>query len=170
MKYVVDTSAFLAGSKYDVYEKQYFQTYWENFDKLINSGIIVSTESVYDELIVKDDEMAEWAKTNKNMFKEIDGNILEYGNFLSKEFPTWYKIGTTKENWADPEVIAYAKLNNMILVTQEAWNSNAKADKKIKIPTICSQIGAYCHIRDKYDENINNHKSFQCIDLLELIK
>ncbi len=47
---------------------------------------------------------------------------------------------------------------------------NAKSDLKFKIPTICSRMGAYCHIRDKYDEGIKDHVGFQCIDFLELIK
>ena len=69
MKYVVDTSAILAGSQYDFYEKKYFQEHWKNFDNLVDEGVIVSTESVYHELIAKDDDMADWAETNKYMFK-----------------------------------------------------------------------------------------------------
>ena len=93
------------------------------------------------------------------------------GNFLSRKFPNWYEKGhTSKKNWADPEVISYAKIKDISLVTQEAWNANAISDIRFKIPTICSKIGAYCHIRDKYDEDIKNYEGFKCIDFLELIK
>ncbi|MDR0913078.1 MAG: DUF4411 family protein [Methanobrevibacter sp.] len=90
MKYVIDTSAILAGSQYEVYEKQYFNEHWKNFDKLIDEGILISTKSVYMELIAKDDDMSDWAKTKINMFKEIDDKVLEYG-ILYSDFYKKYK-------------------------------------------------------------------------------
>ncbi|WP_263640792.1 DUF4411 family protein [Methanobrevibacter arboriphilus] len=95
MKYVVDTSAILAGSQYDFYEKKYFQTHWKNFDNLINNGTIVSTESVYKELIAKDDSMADWAKDKKYMFqKKLIMMFLKWEIIFQENFP----IGIKKRN------------------------------------------------------------------------
>ena len=170
MKYVVDTSAILAGSKYDHYEKAYFSQYWENFDDKIKKGIIISTERVYKEIEEKDDFITEWAKDNIKMFQMPSDEVLETVASLHNRFPNWYKVNKMKKNWADSQVIAFAKCYDMALVTQEGWNWRAESDKKFKIPTICSKIGAYCHIRDRKEPKIENPKGFQCIDLLELIK
>lgn len=170
MKYVIDTSAILAGSKYDLYEKEYFSHYWQNFDEKVKNGLIVSTERVYKEIEAKDDEITEWANNNMEMFQMPSTEVFNTVAKLHKMFPNWYKVNKRKKNWADSQVIAFAKCNGLVLVTQEGWNWKAEADKKFKIPTICSKIGAYCHIRDKKEPNIANPNGFQCIDLLELIK
>jgi hypothetical protein len=170
MKYIVDTSAILAGSKYDRYEKEYFGHYWENFDKRIQEGVIASTELVYREIIEKDDSMKDWAKKNKNMFKRPSQEILDVVATLHSKFPNWYKLNKSKKNWADSQVIAFAKYYDIVLVTQEGWNFDSTKERRFKIPTICSKCGALCHILDKKNDGIEDHNSFQCIDLLELIK
>lgn len=170
MKYIVDTSAILAGSKYDRYEKEFFIPYWDNFDDRVQRGIIVSTERVYKELIEKDDSMKDWADQNSDMFEIPSQDILDVVEALHTQFPNWYDLNKEKENWADSQVIAFAKHHDIVLVTQEGWNWNAISDRKYKIPTICSESGAYCHIGNRKDPEIDNHDGFQCIDLLELIK
>ncbi|KZX16114.1 DUF4411 family protein [Methanobrevibacter filiformis] len=169
MKYVVDTSTILAGSQYETYEKEFFPNHWGNFNKLIQEEIIVSTPAVQKEIYARDDKFTTWAKENKNMFIPLSQEVIERGNELSKRFPLWYKTGENKKHWADPEIIAFAKINNIILVTQENWNSESTKEEKYKIPTICEKIGAKCHIKDNFHENVKV-KGFQCIDLLELIK
>jgi len=56
-----------------------------------------------------------------------------------------------KYTWADPELIAYAKANNLILVTQEKYGEPDK-EENYKIPRICLDFDV------------------KCIDFLELIK
>jgi hypothetical protein len=170
MKYVVDTSAILAGSKYDQYEKEYFLHYWENFDKKVQDGIIVSTERVFKEIEVKDDIITEWANNNEKMFQTPSTPVFNIVASLHRRFPDWYQKNKKKKNWADSQVIAFAKYHDLILVTQEGWNWKAKSNGKFKIPTICSNMGALCHIGEKKDSGIEKHNGFQCIDMLELIK
>ncbi|MDR3223212.1 MAG: DUF4411 family protein [Methanobrevibacter sp.] len=157
MKYLVDTSTILLGSKYETYERKYFPKYWNNFDILIHEGEIVSTKAVYNELIAKDDDFKSWANENKNIFHTPGPEVLICGNKLSQKFPNWYQTGMIKQNWADPELIAFAKIHDLVLVTQEKWNNGTKTKKEnYKIPTICEKIGAKCHIGDKFHENIEN--------------
>jgi hypothetical protein len=170
VKYIVDTSAILAGAEYGLYEKKYFTPYWDNFDKKVQEGLIASTEQVYNELVAKDDKINEWAEKNKKMFLKPSPKIFQVAAKLHKKFPNWYDKNKEKKNWADSQVIAFAKYHNAILVTQEGWNWKAQSDRKYKIPTICSKSGAYCHIGEKFDPEIKKYDGFQCIDFLELIK
>lgn len=170
MKYVIDSSAILAGAEFGNYEKEYFNHYWENLDKKIQNGIIVSTERVYNEILNKDDDISIWARENRSIFQIPSPDVLKLVGALHKTFPKWYGKNKNKENWADSQIIAFAKHHNIVLVTQEGWNWNAKSDKKFKIPTICSKLGACCHIGQKFDPGIGKNKGFQCIDFLELIK
>lgn len=170
MMYIVDTSAILAGSKYDRYEKEFFSPYWDNFDDRVQRGIITSTERVYKELIEKDDSLKDWAYQYRGMFEMPSQEILDIVEDLHSNFPNWYDLNKENENWADSQVIAFAKHHDVVLVTQEGWNWNATSDRRYKIPTICSKSGAYCHIGNRKDSEIDGHDGFQCIDLLELIK
>lgn len=170
MKYIIDSSAILAGAEYGFYEKEYFTTYWTNFDKKIQEGIIGSTERVYNELIAKDDNISNWAERNKKIFQIPSQDVLNVVSKLHTRFPRWYKRNKKKKNWADSQIISFAKYHDIVVVTQEPWNWDSTKEKNYKIPTICSKIGAYCHIRDKADPEIEGHNGFQCIDFLELIK
>ena len=51
-----------------------------------------------------------------------------------------------------PELIAFSKAHDLVLVTQEKCNINATEEKNYKIPTICYKYGV------------------ECINFLELIK
>lgn len=171
MKYVVDTSAILAGSKFEPYEKEFFAPYWEKFEEKIKKGTIVSTDLVYKEIKEKDDIMTEWADNNNEMFKTPSNNVLQTVSNLHRRFPIWYQFNVeNKKIWADAQVIAFAKYYKIVLVTQEAWNKESEKEQNFRIPTICSRSGALCHIKNQVDHGIKNHNGFQCIDFLELIK
>jgi hypothetical protein len=130
-KYIFDTGPFIDLKNYpgDV-----FTSLWENFTQMINDGEILSSSEVFRELEDYDDEIANWAKQNKNVFikptleeqTEVQ-RILEKHPDLVKE-----EAILLGKPYADPFVIAQAKLHNCVLVHNEKFKPNAH-----KIPNVC---------------------------------
>lgn len=170
-KYVVDTSVILRRAPHQYYDEESFPIHWSNFDKLIECGDIISTDLVKNELLKKDDNLKDWVEKYNYMFKELDSNVVFVLNELSNMFKGWYEFNS-KKYAADPEVIAMAKAYNLVLVTQESYNGNAKSEKNFKIPTICEKIGAQCIINDMHNSYVHNKENFdfECICFSELIK
>lgn len=151
-KYVIDTCSFLEGSLGRNYEKEYFPIHWMNFDLKVDDGVIVSTSLVYKELQEQDDYIFNWADQRKHIFKPPLQNVQKELRNLFGKFQRWTIHNNRKKTtWADPELIAYAKAKNVVLVTQEAFNNPSK-EENYGIPRICLDFGV------------------ECINFLELIK
>lgn len=171
-QYVIDSSIIIRRSKHQVYELDSFPYHWKNFDDKIQEGKFISIPTVQKEIFEKDKSAVPWTKKNDILFNGNmnDSSVVKELNDLSANFPVWYKEGNKKKRWADPELIAFAKANGLVLVTCESWNYTSTKEKKFKIPTICSKIGAYCKIRNECSQDVENSFPFQCIDFIELIK
>jgi hypothetical protein len=171
-KYVVDSSVILRRTKHDIYEHESFPIHWDNFDKLIQEGIIISVPLVKDEINNHPKrKLLDWPKLNDLIFQNLDDNVVNASNILSSRFEEWYEFNKEEDKpWADPQLIAFAMAYNIALVTQEGWNPNATEEHNYKIPTICSKLGAYCRINNKESEDVDQTTPFQCIDFFELIK
>jgi Domain of unknown function (DUF4411) len=131
-KYIFDSGPFIDLKNYpgDV-----FSSLWENFMQMINDGEIISSSEVFRELEDYDDEIAAWAKLNKNVFikptleEQVQvQKILEKHPDLVKE-----EAILLGKPYADPFVIAQAKMHNCVLVHSEKFKPNAH-----KIPNVCS--------------------------------
>jgi hypothetical protein len=130
-KYIFDSGPFIDLKNYpgDV-----FTTLWDNFVSMINNGEILSSSEVLRELEDYDDEIAQWAKTNKKIFiKPTIEEQLEVQKILAIH-PDLVKEEAILlgKPYADPFVIAQAKLYNCALVHSEKYKPNAH-----KIPNVC---------------------------------
>lgn len=168
-KYVVDSSAIIRRSKYQCYDKDAFKNHWRNFDQMIQDGIIVSTIQVELEIQAKNFEALQWAEDNNVMFQSLTSLATDEYNQLAIDFDEWFNGPQSKFPWADPEIIAFAKAHDLVVVTMEKWNCKTEIQNH-RIPTICQKLGAYVHIRDEHSKNVDINTPFQCIDLLEFFK
>ena len=147
-QYVIDSSVIIrrsVGQKFDI---DSFPLYWENFEDKIQEGIFVSVPSVKKEIYEKNKSALRWSKENNIMFKVdmSDSKVTTNYQDLSAKFPIWFSEGIKKTTpWADPELIAFAMANDIILVTCEKCNIDSE-EQNHKIPTICYKLGAFCHI------------------------
>lgn len=139
-KYTIDTSALLAlmnpGEKY---EKETFRRLWQDVCALCDKGKIVSHVEVHKEIKdggVKD--QISWAKKYKIIFYKYDlpaeGKIIQDIGSRGANFVHFLEQGKQKSTHADPWLVAQAKLNNLILITEES-------PKKSSIPVVCLDIG-----------------------------
>ncbi len=107
---------------------------------------------VFDEIYRGGDALSEWVHSRKNspLFREISENVqIEYVEIINyaQNHPTFsqsqkaFFLGE-----GDPFIIAHAKVENAVVVTQEVLVPDNSS--KVKIPNICNQFGvSYYHNR-----------------------
>ena len=142
MAYVFDTSSFIVMGHY--YPEQ-FPKFWEKFDQAVEIGKIISVREVRRELDINaaEDHLVEWIKLHRDIFATPDPAVTRFVNeiFLVAHFkvslPDRTRLGNTP--FADPFVIAQAKVMNYCVVTQEHERPRAA-----KIPNICQHFGVDC--------------------------
>lgn len=171
-KYVVDTSMLLRRNEHGLYDEKAFPVQWQNFDKLVEEGLIVSIDCVERELTRFDyEDYKEWINNHKYIFKKLNSGAFKIVDDINQRFPKLSKENNRKKSIADIPLVAYAKYNKFTLVTQETYNYHEDmAEKKIRIPTLCELEGAKCTMESC--NNLNNEENyiFECIDFIELIK
>jgi hypothetical protein len=138
--YVFDTNSLSV--LFDNFYLDRFPSLWEKFDELLLSGRIISVREVYNEIMrrYRDTRQVEWAKDHREFFvqpsveeMQFVGKIFDVPHFRNLIRKRETLVGTPV---ADPFLIAKAKVENRLLVTQESLKPNAA-----KIPNICDHFG-----------------------------
>ena len=140
-KYTIDTSSLLAmmnaGEKYD---KEVFKKLWTDFESLCDAGKVVSHVEVQKE--IRDGGIAEqtaWVKSYKQIFQKYnlpaEENVIRDIGSRGGYFVSFLQQQKSKSVHADPWLVAQAKVENLVVITEEAVNSPKK------IPQICTAIG-----------------------------
>jgi len=144
--YVIDTCSLTALRR--VYPEDVFPGVWDKLDKIAESGLLISTEEVYEELKVQEDVVFQWAKNHSTIFQPLDEiTQREVKNILARH-PDLIDLKKKKSS-ADPFLIACAKVNSCAVVTEER---SSGAALRPKIPDVC-----------RYERIV-------CISLLELFR
>lgn len=137
-KYVFDSNIFM-----NLQRRQPIDIYpslWNKLGELMTSGIIISSQEVYDEIAVGGDELEKWAKSRKEYFLPSDVAIQSEVRTILQNYRGLVE-GGKKKNSADPFVIALAKENQCTLVTEEKRNGNKDTPK---IPDVCDEYAIKC--------------------------
>ena len=142
MTYVFDTNCFIVIGHY--YPKQ-FPSFWEEFNQAVEVGKIISVREVLRELDrnAAEDHLVDWIKLHKHIFAtpsaaemRFTGQIFSVPHF-QVSLPDRTRLG--KNPFADPFIIALAKVMNYCVVTQESEKPHAA-----KIPNICEHFDVDC--------------------------
>lgn len=139
MKYSFDTSAFLNPWNRD-YPPDIFGSLWEGFDDLIQSGRLLATEEVLEELRRKDDEMYRWALDRRQMFVPLHGLIQQAVIGILAEYPRLIDNRRNRSG-ADPFVIALAQVEDCTVVTCETRTNSLI---RPHIPDVCDALNIRC--------------------------
>lgn len=140
-KYTIDTSSLLAmmnaGEKYD---KEVFKKLWADFQALCDAGKVISHTEVQKE--IKDGGMKDqivWTKLYKHIFQKYnlpaEEDVIRDIGSKGGHFVSFLQQQKSKSVHADPWLVAQAKVENLILITEEAVNSPKK------IPQVCIAMG-----------------------------
>jgi hypothetical protein len=135
VKYVLDANVFINMQRHHPYDV--FESLWIKVANLIDDGIAISCDEVFDELSIGNDYLLEWAKQRKEAFILSGPDIQILVRDILRNFPTLV-TGSRRANGADPFVIALAKIKNCTLVSDE---SRAGVGQPAKIPNVCETYG-----------------------------
>ncbi len=135
-KYCLDTNVFIEGwNRY--YSMDLCPEYWVILDKLAKEGRIFSPIEVKREIDKSDDGLSKWIKTRHYIFRDID---MEVQKCLRKIMASHSRLvdSIKQRSIADPWVIAFAIVENAIVVTKETATGIDR--KRIKIPDVCNAL------------------------------
>lgn len=138
MAYVFDTNCFIVIGHY--YPEQ-FPSFWEKFNQTVESDKIISVREVRRELDINaaEDHLIKWIKLHKNIFVTPSPAVMRLVNDIFSvphfrvSLPDRTRLGNNP--FADPFVIAQAKVMNYCVVTQESEKPHAA-----RIPNICGHF------------------------------
>lgn len=71
--YAIDACALINACKAYNIKKKSFAHIWDKFDELFDSGSLISSIEIYDEL--KDNDLKDWVKKHKDKFLPLDKEI-----------------------------------------------------------------------------------------------
>lgn len=144
MKYLLDSNTFIE-AKNRYYNMTVCPAYWQWILLKFGSDDVASISMVGKELEDGNDELAEWAKANPNLFALVDDEqtqecFAKVANYVAEKSGVM-KLGAAAEflAGADPWLIAKAMVTGAIVVTHEVLNHETK--KKFLIPNICEEFG-----------------------------
>ena len=139
-RYAIDACSLINAAKNYSLKKTTFSPIWEKIKDMINSGNLVSTVEVREEL--KDDDLVEWSKRNDSLFLPLTEEIQKKTTSILRDFPTMIKMKSSGNSNADPFLIATAALEDAIIVSDERLGSESTGD--YRIPNVCKKYGIKC--------------------------
>jgi hypothetical protein len=149
-KFVFDTN-ILIQPKQKFYAFDIAPTFWKQIEFLIDVGIVIVIDKVYNEIVPKSkksyDDLSKWLKlTTKGKVlntanRDIFSKYREIQNKMINEAPFkyWYTQNALQEfarmSNADPWLVAFASVYDCTVVTFEVLDNHTKS--VIKIPNVC---------------------------------
>jgi predicted nucleic acid-binding protein len=142
-KYVFDTNIFIYMQRR--FPEDIHESLWRIIEETIDSGIVISSEEVLDEIAKGNDSLIEWAQARKDSFVESYEDIQNIVRDILQKNDK-FVLGSKKTNGADPFVIACAIVKSCKVVTEEFKSGS---NNPPKIPNICEQYGVkYINFND----------------------
>lgn len=123
------------------YRRDIFASMWANLEGDVEAGRIRCPEDVFRETSKHDDGLHEWMKDQgEKLVVPLNEDIQKATREVLGLFPNLVKQSRGR-NQADPFVIALARVEGLVVVTEE---SPVSSDNKPKIPRVCEHFGVEC--------------------------
>ena len=146
VKYILDANIFIE-AKNRYYAFNLCPGFWDSLLHHNSVGNLESIDRVEKELLEGKDNLATWCKKSTDLFASTDNKFVlaDYGDIIQWVQSQERFNDAAKSEFSrgiDAWIIAYAKANNAIVVTQEA--SAPKSRKDVKIPDVCNHFNIKC--------------------------
>lgn len=137
--YIIDTSSLVKLNKDNPLDV--FPTIWGKLKDLIDNDRLVAPKEVFNEINQNDDQLSEWVKTQKKMFKEPTPRQIELVQEILNKYPSLIKVDRKYD--ADPWVIALAielTIQKRIISIKRIVVSEEKLrGERVRIPLVCDE-------------------------------
>lgn len=137
-KYVFDSNIFI--NLHRRHPIDVFPSLWAKIGELLDDGTIISSQEVYDEIMIGGDDLEKWVKARKKCFLPSEIPVQKDVQIILSTHRGLVE-GGKKNNSADPFVIALAKQKNCKVVTEEVPTHNMASPK---IPDVCEAYKIEC--------------------------
>ena len=149
----LDSNVFIEGKK-GPYGFDIAPRFWELLDELIVHGRIACPVRVYDELLEGADDLAAWAKAQRNsgLFVEPDEAVQDAYRRVIEYVMRRYNDNQSRRRFldrADPWIIAHAMAEGGAITTIET--RAPKNSQKVRIPNVCNEGEFSVHCFTTYD-------------------
>jgi len=148
MDYLLDANIFIQAQNQH-YSMDFCPAFWDFIKKEADNKIIISTDMVYDELKMYNDEVSQWVVEHRDLIFTISSEdsiiqkrFMDIANFVSNHHRYKESEKIRFLDGADPWLIATASTLNLTIVTHEVLvpiNST-----KVKIPNVAREFNVTC--------------------------
>lgn len=139
MRYTLDANILINMER--LYPREFFSSLWHSMESAVRGGDICMCEMVQKELGRGDGDLLAWVKRIPGFVCKTTDEELQTVAEISAAHPAWVK---GQKNYADPFIIAHAKNDGLIVVTEERRAGPNAEDKNLKIPNVSDEYGVTC--------------------------
>lgn len=133
--YCIDSSSLI---NLKPFRRDVFPTIWKKLESMIGNGELIAPLEVFGEIEIGKDNIYDWCKKNKAMFKDVDECQIQKLQEVKERYDkNYWENEINKPKWADPWVISLGICEEAIIVADEKRTQN-------RIPTISSTFGLKC--------------------------
>jgi len=139
--YIIDSSSLIELHRHNPIDV--FPTVWKNIESLIKKGLLIAPKEVLYEIMDSDDQLANWAKNQNELFREPTGKQIEILKDILKDYPAIVK--EDRKHDADVWVIALVvematnSQQTLVSVKRIVVTEEKIRGEKIKIPLVCQK-------------------------------
>ena len=132
-RYSFDTNVYISIWRYH-YPPDIFPAIYDELEKLIENGVILSTYAVRIELEKQHDDLFDYLDEFSDLFVKPTFDEQEYVTELVNhpELSRW-GTGSSEKDYADPYVVALAKVHDLTVVTYETGTNPNTVGKACEI-------------------------------------
>lgn len=139
MRYTLDANILINMER--LYPREFFASLWDAVEVAVADGDLCICEVAQKELERGDDDLAPWVKSVPEFIcKTTDAELVTVAE-ISAAHPDWVR---DQKNAGDPFVIAHAKAEGSIIVTEESRKGAGVIDKNQKIPNVADEHSVTC--------------------------
>lgn len=136
MNYTLDTNILIGLIR--LYPRDVFPAMWSNVEESISAGESCICEAILREVHRGGDDLHTWAKGLPGFVCSVSDAELVTVAAIAASHPEWVQ---GQVNEADPFIIAHAKAEKSVIVTEEKRVGPGAVDKNQRIPNIADEHG-----------------------------
>jgi hypothetical protein len=123
------------------YPRDIFGSLWDSIEAAVEDEGICICEAVLREVHRGGDDLHAWARGLAGFTCSVTDEELVTVAGIAADHPDWVR---DQVNEADPFVIAHAKSEGSVVVTEENRKGPGTTDKNLKIPNVADEHGVRC--------------------------